>query len=58
MLYSTAMETRATEAVPRPSSSSSSPDVTKVVEPKLRADKPDASPDIEETDGYDLACTD
>ncbi len=52
------MDTRATEALQRPLSPSSSPDVTKVVEPKLRADKKDASVEIDETDGYDLACTD
>jgi hypothetical protein len=53
------METRATEALHRPLPPSSSPDVTKMVEPKLRADnKKDASVEIEDTDGYDLACTD
>lgn len=53
------MDTRATEALHRPLPPSSSPDVTKLVEPKLRADKKDASvTEIEDTDGYDLACTD
>ncbi len=52
------MDTRATEALHRPLPPSSSPDVTKVVEPTLRADKKDTSVEVEEIDGYDLACTD
>jgi hypothetical protein len=52
------METRATEALHRPLPPST-PDVTKLAEPTVRADKKDASVEIDEMDGYDnIACTD